>query len=103
SRASVNVMSSNIGPAMEILAEVVRRPTFKTDEIGRLRQQYIDNLTVELGEPGSIARYVAARVVFGDTPYGHPLSGTLESIAQIKQDEILKLHHTYYRPDNAIL
>jgi zinc protease len=103
SRATVNVMSSKIGPALEILADVVRRPTFKGDEIERLRQQYLDNLAVELGEPGSIARYVAARVVFGDAPYGHPLSGTLESIARIKRDEIVKLHGTYYRPDNAIL
>lgn len=36
SRVGVNVMSSNIGPALEILADVVRRPTFKDDEIERL-------------------------------------------------------------------
>ena len=74
SRVGVNVMSSKIGPALEILADVVRRPTFKEDEVERLRQQTLDDLTVELGEPGSIARYVASRVVFGDTPYGKPLS-----------------------------
>ena len=103
SQASVNVMSSKIDPAMRILAEVVRRPTFKAEEIERLRQQTLDDLTVEFGEPGSIARYVAARVVFGDTPYGHPLNGTPESIARIKRDDIVKMHDTYYRPDNAIL
>src|ERR1043166_307955 len=73
STATVGVMSSNIAPAMEILADVVRRPTFKSEEVERLRQQSLDNLTLEMGEPGSIARFVAARVVFGDTPYGHPL------------------------------
>lgn len=103
SQASINVMSSKIDPAMGILAEVVRRPTFKVEEIERLRQQTLDDLTVEFGEPGSIARYVAARVVFGDTPYGHPLNGTPESIARIKRDDIGKMHDTYYRPDNAIL
>ena len=103
STASVGVMSSSISPAMEILADVVRRPTFKDEEIERLRQQYLDDLTVALGQPGSIARYVASRVVFGDAPYGHPLSGTPESIARIKRDDIARLHATYYRPDNAIL
>ncbi|HKP71395.1 MAG TPA: pitrilysin family protein, partial [Pyrinomonadaceae bacterium] len=103
STASVGVMSSRIGQAMEILADVVRRPTFKDEEIERLRAQYLDDLTVALGQPGSIARYVASRVVFGDAPYGHPLSGTPESIAQIKRGDILKMHATYYRPDNAIL
>ena len=103
SQAGVGVMSSRIANAMEILADVVRRPTFKDEEIERLRAQYLDDLTVALGQPGAIARYVAARVVFGDTPYGHPLSGTPESIARIKRDDIVKMHAAYYRPDNAIL
>ncbi|HLL15038.1 MAG TPA: pitrilysin family protein [Pyrinomonadaceae bacterium] len=103
STANVGVMSSRINNAMEILADVVRRPTFKDEEIERLRAQYLDDLTVALGQPGSIARYVASRVVFGDTPYGHPLSGTPESIAKIKRDDIVRMHASYYRPDNAIL
>jgi zinc protease len=102
-RVGVDVMSSKIGPAVDILADVVRRPTFKDDEIERLRQQTLDDLTVELGEPGSIARYVAARVVFGDAPYGQPLAGTPESIARISRDDFLKYHRRWYRPDNAIL
>ena len=80
-RVGVDVMSSKVDPAMDILADVVRRPTFKEDEIDRLRQQTLDDLTVELGDPASIARYVAARVIFGDAPYGQPLGGTPESIA----------------------
>lgn len=103
SSASVSVMSSKIGPAMEILADVVRRPTFKSEEVERLRQQYQDNLTLALGDPGSIARYVAARVVFGDSPYGHPLGGTIESLTHITAADITKMHSRYYRPDNAIL
>jgi len=101
--ATVGVMSDKIAPAMEILADVVRRPTFKTEEVERLRQQYVDNLTLALGEPGSIARFVAARVVFGDSPYGHPISGTTESLTRISPADIAKLHSRFYRPDNAIL
>lgn len=101
--ATVGVMSSKIPQAMEILADVVRRPTFKSEEVERLRQQYLDNLTLALGEPGSIARFVAARVVFGDTAYGHPISGTTESLTHITGADIAKMHSRYYRPDNAIL
>jgi zinc protease len=103
SYAQVGVMSTKIQQAMEILADVVRHPTFKSDEVERLRQQYLDNLTLALGEPGSIARFVAARVVFGDSPYGHPLSGTTESLTRITAADITKMHGRYYRPDNAIL
>ena len=101
--ATVSGMSSKIAPAMEILADVVRHPTFKSEEIERLRQQNLDSVTLMLGDPGSIARLVAARVVFGDTPYGHPLVGTAETLTRITASDIVKLHARYYRPDNAIL
>jgi zinc protease len=96
-------MSSKIAQAMEILADVVRHPTFKSEEVERLRQQYLDNVTLALGDPGTIARLVAARVVFGDSPYGHPVSGTTESLTRITAADITKMHARYYRPDNAIL
>jgi zinc protease len=102
-RIGVDVMSSKVSAAIDILADVVRHPTFKDEEIERLRQQTLDDLTVELGDPGSIARYVAARVIFGDTPYGQPLAGTTETITRISRDSFLKYHERWYRPDNAIL
>lgn len=103
SRATVNVMSSKITPAMEILAEVVRSPSFSEEEIDRLRQQNVDGLSVALRQPSTLAGFVASRVVFGEAPYGHPVSGTPESLALIKRADILQLHSRYYRPNNAIL
>lgn len=100
---SVDVMSSRIAPAMEILADVVRNPAFKDEEIDRLRRQYLNNLKVSLGQPGAIARFAAARLVYRDAPYGHPLAGTPESLPRIKREDIVKLHGMFYRPDNAIL
>ena len=103
SLANLTIMASRIEPAAEILADVVRRPAFKEEEIERLRQQTLDDLSVAMSQPGTVARFVASRVVFGDAPYGHPLSGTPEAIARIKRDDIVRLHSNYYRPDNAIL
>jgi zinc protease len=102
-RATVNVIASKTEPAMAILADVVRNPVFKEEEIERLRQQYLDNLSVGMNSPGTLASWVASRVVFGGSPYGHPVSGTPESIPRIKREDITTLHSTYYRPDNAIL
>ncbi len=86
-------MSSKIPQAMEILADVVRRPTFKSEEVERLRQQYLDNVTLALGDPGTIARFVAARVVFGDSPYGHPVE---------RHDRVADAHHRRRHREDAL-
>jgi zinc protease len=102
-RVGVDVMSAKIGPAIAILTDVVRHPTFSAEEFERLQQQTLDDLTVELGDPGAIARYVAARVVFGEGPYGQPLGGSPETIRRITREDAAKFHGRWYRPDNAIL
>ncbi|HXI75483.1 MAG TPA: pitrilysin family protein [Pyrinomonadaceae bacterium] len=103
SSISTNVMSPRIGQALEIMADVARNPSFKDEEIERLRRQTLNGLRSQMATAGSVARLVAVRVVFRDSPYGHPLSGTPESLPRIKRDDIVKIHSTYYRPDNAIL
>ena len=103
SRASVNVLSSKTEPALAVLADVVRNPVFQEEEIERLRQQYIDNLSVGMNSPGQLASWVASRVVFGDSPYGHPLSGTPGSIQRIRREDVVTLHSMRYQPNNAVL
>jgi zinc protease len=103
SSVHINVLSDKISPAMEILADVVRRPSFKPEEIQRLKRQLLDELKVSLKEPGNLASYVAARVIFGAGAYGHPLPGTPESLAKIQRSDIVGLHQRYYRPDNSVL
>ncbi|HLM59096.1 MAG TPA: pitrilysin family protein [Pyrinomonadaceae bacterium] len=103
SRVTVGVMSPKAQPALAILADVVRNPVFGAEEVERLRQQYLDSLSVAMGDPGQLASLVAPRVIFGESPYAHPLSGTPESIQRIKREDIAALHAKFYRPDNSIL
>jgi zinc protease len=103
SRASVNVLSSKTVPALAVLADVVRNPVFKEEEVERLRQQSQDNLSVGMNSPGTLAAWVASRVVFGDSPYGHPVSGTPASIGRVQGKDVSDFHARFYRPDNAIL
>jgi zinc protease len=103
SSADLSVMSSKLPAAMAFLADVVRHPTFKQEEIDRLRKQNVDALSVAMRQPGRLASFVATHVIFGDRPYGHNLGGTPESLVRIKRDDIVAFHRDYYRPDNAIL
>jgi zinc protease len=96
-------MSDKAEPALRILADVVLHPTFKQEEIDRLKNQTMDGLRVALRQPGSLAQFVMGRVVFGDGSYGHSHTGTMETVQAIKRDDIVKLYQNYYVPQNAAL
>src|SRR4051812_13083758 len=103
SRATTVVMSDKAEPALKILSDVVLHPTFKEEEIGRLKNQILDGLRVAMRQPGALAQFVMNRVLFGDAPYGHSHIGTMETVQAIKRDDIVKLYQTYYVPENAAL
>ena len=103
SNVTFRVMSDKLDKAMAIAADTVLNPTFSQEEIDRYKTQTLDELTVNLKEPSVLASYVANRVVFSDEGYGHPLSGTPESLGQIKREDLIKIHLSYYKPNNSIL
>jgi zinc protease len=103
SSGDISVMSSKLPQALGFLADVVRHPTFKQEEIDRLRHQNVDALSVAMKQPGRLASFVMANAIFGTSPYGHYLGGTPQSLTRITRDDIVAFHRNYYRPDNAIL
>lgn len=99
---TLSALSSNYPEAMKYVADVVLHPTFKAEEIDRLRDQNIDELQVALTQPRSLAAYVAARVIYGGGAYGHNLGGTPKSLQGMTRPDIVRFHEAYYRPDNAV-
>jgi len=103
SNASLIIMSDKLDRGFAIFSDVVLHPTFRDEEIERLRKQRLDGLRVAMQQPGSVAAYVVERTVFGDGEYGHAAGGTLETIARIKRDNVVDFYKKYYTPNNAAL
>jgi len=89
--------------ALGILADVIRNPSFKAEEVERARRQTLDQLRLALEAPGTVARLAAGRVALGLSPYAHPDSGTLASLTRITRKDMVALHRSVYEPGNAIL
>jgi zinc protease len=103
SAVNLSALSSNVAQAMTYVADVVRNPTFKSDEIERLREQNIDALRVAVQDPSNLADFVATKAIFGSAPYGHNLGGTPESLLKVTRADIVAFHRRFYRPDNSVL
>ena len=103
SSVSLTALSDKIAQALEIMADVVRRPTFAPEELERQRAQALDGLSVALQSPGQVAAMAAGPVVFAGTPFGQVADGTPASLPRLTPERLAQLHAAHYRPDNAIL
>ncbi|MDE2488666.1 MAG: insulinase family protein [Alphaproteobacteria bacterium] len=100
---TLNVMTDKLDAAMPIMADVTKNPVFAPDELSRQRQLALDSLRVAYQEPGQLASFAAAPLIFAGTPFGHVASGTPESLVKITPADLQAVHKEWFRPDNAIL
>ena len=85
---SLTVLPERLDEALSLLAEVVRRPAFPASEVERTRVQQQASLRQRAMNPAQVADDEAVRRVFAqDVPFGRPLPGTLESLADVGVQE----------------
>lgn len=101
--ANAVVMKDSFGPAMELLADVVRNPAFSPDEIDRQKEQAVSSLQVSADDPDYVASVLFGRLVYGFHPYGLPGSGTAETLSGITRDDLVAFHRRHFVPNNMIL
>lgn len=99
SEVSVNVTSDKLDAAMAIMSDIVLNPTFEPKEITLYKKQTLDELNVNLKQPGSLASFAASRYSFSE----HPAIGTPESLDRITQVNILRFYNSQYTPGQAVL
>jgi zinc protease len=98
---TLGVQSKDMDAGLDLFADVIRRPTFPTEELERERKLSIDGLEAISEDPGAVARRVAAETVYGAHPYG--LEPTITSLKAITRDDLTDYYHRYVVPDRMIV
>ncbi|MEP6782578.1 MAG: pitrilysin family protein [Acidobacteriota bacterium] len=97
------VMKDSYDVALDLIADIVQRPTFTQEEIERQRAQALSALKVSADDPGSVADRVIERLIYGFHPYGMPGAGTAESLAALTRADFVDFHKKYFVPNNALI
>src|SRR3989441_4921904 len=99
---SVHVPRRRLEPALDLLADVVLRPTFADSEVVRQRELRRAQI-VQLGDnPVAMAGIAFPAIVFGRAhPYGRPLNGTEASTTALSRDRVAEFYGASYRPNAA--
>jgi len=100
--ASLHVPRRRLEAALDLLADVVLRPTFPDSEVARQRELRGAQLVQQRDEPVAVANVAFPAIVYGPGhPYGHPLNGTDAATAALTRDRVAGFYRAYYRPNAA--
>ncbi len=99
---SAATLGRNLIPALEIFADVLRRPHLDDEEVEPIRALSLQGLQSLEDDPGSKVIYELRRRHFPD-PWGRPSPGTPDGVAAATPDDLRRFFATSYRPNGAIL
>jgi zinc protease len=102
--AGLDVPASRLAPALELLAEVVRRPSFPEAEIERLRDERLTDLLQAKADPRRRADEAYVSSIYApSSPYHRPAGGAADTVQGLTSAELRAVHARAYRPSQGAL
>ena len=87
---SVRFLSENRDEAIALLKLALTQPRFDQDAVDRVRGQVLSNIRGDQSDPNSIASRNFSKIAYGDHPYATPIDGSMESVAELTRDDIVR-------------
>ena len=100
----VDVPSARLEPALELLAEVLLRPTFPDAEVDRLRDERLNDLLQAEADPRRRAEEAFAGTIYsGGSPYRRPSGGLKPTVERLDAARLRAAYERGLDPARATL
>src|SRR6185503_5344028 len=100
---SAEFLSRDQTVMLDLIADVLRRPTFPADEFEKLRAQTIDAITSGKDDPRGVLGEYGYAFLFQDHPYARPVDGDESTNKAITREDILRYYRENYGGDRLIV
>ena len=97
--SSLSMYSSDV---LDLLAEIVFRPTFPEDELDLYKRNTIENLKFQRSQPNFLAGEQVAREVYGEHPYSI-VSPSPADVENLSRELLGEFHRRLVIPNNAVM
>ena len=99
---SLNALSANLGPSLDLLETVVEQPTFAPAEVERVRTQLLTGIAQQQRDPNGIAARLMPTLLYGaNHPYAVVGSGDPDAVKAFTRNDIAGFQQRWLRPDNV--
>ena len=98
---TVNCLKKDLPLCLEILDELLVRPTLPEEKLELRRETMLENIRRENDEPRRIASREFSSALFGDHPKAW--RATEETVSAVTRDDLVEFHQTFFRPNNCIV
>ena len=103
---SLNALKITMDKALGIYADLILHPAFPQKEFDRIQKERLAQIQREKVTPQQMGLRVVPALLYGKGhPYALPFTGTgtTASVSNMKREDLVKFHDTWFKPNNATL
>ena len=103
---SLGVLKDKLTPALDIYSDLILHPAFPQADFERIRKIQLARIQQEKFSPVGLAIRILPGLIYGENhAYGHPLTGSgyEATVSQIKREDLVKYHKTWFKPNHSTL
>ncbi len=97
------VLDEDLPLAIDVLCDMVTGSLLAPRDVDAERGVILEEIAMNEDDPADLVHEAFAARLFGDTPLGRPILGTVESINSIGRDRIAEHYRARYTPDNLVV
>jgi predicted Zn-dependent peptidase len=99
----VRVPRREVARAMEVLGDLIVRPTLDPTEIDHERNVIVEEIRSYLDDPSEYCQMLFQLALFGEGPLGREICGSEDGIRALPASAIREFWETTYRPANTVV
>jgi predicted Zn-dependent peptidase len=97
------VLDRDLELAVDIVSDVVLNATVTAQNVDIERSVVLEEIAMRDDDPADLVHDEFASALFGDTPLGRPILGTVESIGGLARRQIAGYYRRRYTPDAMVV
>ena len=97
------VLDADLPLAIDVLADMVTGSLLEPKDVDAERGVILEEIAMNEDEPSDTVHEAFAAQLFGDTPLGRPILGTVASINEITRDQIADHYAARYTPPDLVV
>ena len=97
------VLDADLPLAVDVLSDMVTSSLITPKDVDAERNVVLEEIAMNEDDPSDTAHEAFTAKLFGDTPLGRPILGTVDSINAITRDQIFEHYQARYTPEHLVV
>jgi predicted Zn-dependent peptidase len=100
---NAKVLDEHLPIAFDVLADLVLRPKFDSDDVRKERRVVLEEIKMDLDNPEYLLHDIFTRGFWPDHSLGRPILGTPETVRKFDRDALRRRFKNWFAPDHILV